>query len=195
MPDRKLELTVTDLKQHAYCERIPYFTHVLPVEQHPTYPMQRGKETQAVVEALEKRRGFRGYGLAGGRRLFGLSLQSERLGLHGRLDLVVVTDEACFPVDFKDTDGPVRSNHRLQMAAYCLLVEEAFARPVPLAFVYLISRREAVPLAISGAYRESVLERLDAIRRSVAHEAFPEPTAVRARCTGCEFRNYCGDIW
>ena len=30
------------------------------------------------------------------------------LGLSGRLDLMIETKDACFPVDFKDSEGPVR---------------------------------------------------------------------------------------
>ena len=62
---RQFELTVTDLKQWVYCPRIPYYHHVMPVEIARTYKMQRGRDVEAAVEAMEKRRGFRRYGLAG----------------------------------------------------------------------------------------------------------------------------------
>ncbi len=35
----------------------------------------------------------------------------------------------------------------------------------------------------------------DALRRSISTEATPDPTTVSNRCTACEFRNYCGDVW
>ena len=100
-----LQLTATDLKQWAYCQRIPYYRCVLPVRPAPTYKMERGKGIQAAVEALERRRRFRAYGMRGGERHFGLWLHSERLGLAGKLDLLVVTPDACYPVDFKDTES------------------------------------------------------------------------------------------
>ncbi len=59
-------VTATDLKQWAYCPRIPFYRHVLPVRAAPTYRMQRGKDVQAAVEALERRRGFRAYGMRDG---------------------------------------------------------------------------------------------------------------------------------
>jgi CRISPR-associated exonuclease Cas4 len=90
--------------------------------------MQRGKDIQAAVEALERRRGFRAYSMRDGERRLGLWLHSERLGLSGKLDLLILTVDACYPVDFKDTEGGPRRNHRLQLAAYALLAEEAFAR-------------------------------------------------------------------
>ena len=33
------------------------------------------------------------------------------------------------------------------------------------------------------------------IRRMIEREQMPPPTPVRNRCTDCEYRNYCGDIF
>jgi len=191
----RLELTVTDVKQFAYCARIPYYQYVLPVRHKKTYPMERGKAVQAAVEALERRRGFRRYGVADGKRRFGVALRSERLGLHGRLDLMIETEKACYPVDFKDSEGPVRRNHWIQLAAYASLVEDALGVRAPAGFVYRVPVKDMVAVEIRPEDRAFVEMAVAEIRRSAAAEATPEPTPVRNRCTACEFRNYCGDIW
>lgn len=191
----RLELTVTDLKQWAYCPRIPFYRYVLPVEHVRTYKMQRGGVSQSAVEALERRRRFREYGLTTAERRFDVWLRSARLELSGRIDLLLVTPTACFPVDFKDTEGGVRRNHRLQLAAYALLAEEAFGRPVPEGFVYIIPSHEVVRVDISAADRAWVEAAILDLRTMVRSEAIPEPTSIRRRCAACEFQNYCGDIW
>ncbi len=190
-----LDLTVTDLKQWSYCHRIPFYRYVLPVDYKRTYKMHRGKTAQNVIEALERRRRLREYGLLDGRRLFGIFLRSERLGLVGRPDLVIVTDSACFPVDFKDTEGGARQNYRDQMAAYGLLAEEQLGKPVREGFVYLMPTDDIVRIPISAADRSRIRQYLDEIRSMVARQELPEATAVRARCAACEYRNYCADIW
>ncbi len=201
LPDRgvtahpSLALTVTDVKQFAYCPRIPYYQYTLPVRRKRTFPMERGKDVQAAVEALERRRGFKRYGLAEGKRRFGLALRSERLGLRGRLDLMIETPGACFPVDFKDTEGPVRHNHRIQLAGYSVLIGDDLGRPAPAGFVYRVPSKEVVEIEIRAEDRASVEAAVGAIRTSVLRESIPSPTAVRNRCAACEFRNYCGDIW
>ncbi|MBI2527296.1 MAG: CRISPR-associated protein Cas4 [Candidatus Rokubacteria bacterium] len=187
-------VTATDLKQWAYCPRIPFYRHVLPVRAAPTYKMERGKHVQAAVEALERRRGFRAYGMRQGERRFGVWLHSERLGLSGKLDLLILTPEACYPVDFKDTEGGPRRNHRLQLTAYALLAEEAFERPAPDAFIYLVPEKRVVGLALTEADREDVRVALGEIRRMIEREELPAPTAARGRCAVCELRNYCGDV-
>ena len=192
---RQFELTVTDLKQWVYCPRIPYYHHVMPVEIARTYKMQRGRDVEAAVEAMEKRRGFRRYGLERGERRFGVWLHSSALGLSGKLDLLIVTEDACYPVDFKDTEGGVRYNHRIQLAAYSLLVEENLGRRVPIAFVYLVPSRQLVTVPVGAKEREEVARAIAEMRRVIEQENMPGPTPVRARCVACEFRNYCADIW
>lgn len=193
-PRASVDVTATDLKQWAYCPRIPFYRYVLPVRPAPSYKMQRGKDVQGAVEALERRRGFRAYGMREGERRFGLWLHSERLGLSGKLDLLIVTPEACYPVDFKDTHGGPRRNHRFQLAAYALLAEEAFERPAPDGFIYLVPEKRVVGLNLTEVDRDEVRRALADMRRMIEREELPPPTPVRARCEVCEFRNYCGDI-
>jgi CRISPR-associated exonuclease Cas4 len=190
-----LELTVTDVKQFAYCARIPYYSYVQPVPVPRPYKVARGHDVQAALEALEQRRTLRRYGVDVGERVFGLRVRSERLGLSGRLDVAVRTPASCHPVDFKDTDGSVRRNHVLQLAAYALMLEEQLGLPAPSGFVYLVPRQDVVEVPLGERERADVEAALAAIRAFVAAESLPEATAVRARCEGCEFRNFCADIW
>ena len=191
----QIAVTATDLKQWAYCPRIPFYRYVLPVRPAATYKMQRGRDIQAAVEALERRRGFRAYGMREGERRFGLWLHSARLGLSGKLDLLILTPDACYPVDFKDTEGGPRRNHRLQLAAYALLAEEAFERPAPAGFIYLVPEKRVVALALTGTDRDTVRAAIVEIRRMIQREELPPPTPLRGRCEVCEYRNYCADIW
>lgn len=186
---------MTDLTQWAYCQRIPFYRYVLPVTVVSTYKMQRGKDVQAAVETLERRRGFRAYGVADGERRFAVWLHSERLGLAGKLDLLILTSDACYPVDFKDTEGGVRRNHRVQLAAYALLAEDAFRRPAPSGFIYLVPQKAVVAVEVTAADRYDAQDGVEAMRRMVSREELPPPTTVRARCNACEFRNFCADIW
>jgi CRISPR-associated exonuclease Cas4 len=100
-----IELAVTDLKQWAYCPRIPYYRHVMPVDFARSWKMARGRAIEPALQAMEKRRGFRRYGLDRGERRFGVWLHSPRFGLAGKLDLLILTAGAAFPVDFKEHRG------------------------------------------------------------------------------------------
>ncbi len=189
------ELVVSDVKQYAYCPRIPFYRYALPVERRATFKMEHGKTEHLNLERLESRRKLRRYGLESGERLFNVLLQSSKLGLVGRLDLLIRTSESDYPVEFKHTEGGVAANHRLQLAAYGILVEERFGRTVDRGFVYLLPKDDVEVIEFKPGDREAVLATLAAVRESVISERMPAPTAVRARCVDCEYRNYCGDIW
>jgi CRISPR/Cas system-associated exonuclease Cas4 (RecB family) len=75
------------------------------------------------------------------------------------------------------------------------LVEEAYQRAAPCAFLYLTPRDQVVAVAVTEGDRRMVLDALDRMREMTASQELPEPTDVRARCTACEFQNYCADIW
>lgn len=112
-----------------------------------------------------------------------------------RLDLLIRTETGCFPVDFKDTEAPPRSNHTLQFAGYALLIEEHFDVRVTTGFVYKISKKDVTAIDLSEEIKDEVVSLLISIRVMVRRERLPEPTPVRSRYQDCEYQNYCADIW
>jgi len=193
--DASIHLRVNDLKQFAYCPRIVFYQYTMPVQRKPTFKMEHGKAVEAIIERLESRRKLREYGLAEGTREFQVWLSSPRLGLSGRLDLMITTARGVFPVDFKDTLDRVHHNHHVQLCAYALLIEDVLAQPVPAGFVYRVPCDDVVVVEITAELREETHRHIQAIRQMIVQERMPPATTVRARCTDCEYRNYCGDIF
>jgi CRISPR-associated exonuclease Cas4 len=193
--DAALALRVNDLKQYAYCPRIVFYQYAMPVERKATFKMEHGKAVEPRLQQLEERRKLREYGLADGRRDFQVSLMSRRLGLSGRLDLMITTPHGVFPVDFKDTLGPVQHNHHVQLCTYALLIEESTAHPVSTGFVYRVPRDDVVVVEITLALRAETIRMIKSIREMIRMERMPPPTSKQARCVDCEYRNYCGDVF
>lgn len=190
-----VEIRVNDLKQFAYCPRIVFYQYTMPVEHRATFKMEHGKSIEVRAEDLEKRRRLREYGLADGTRRFQVWMRSPRLGLSGRVDLLIETADGMFPVDFKDTTAPVRHNHRVQLCAYALLIEDTFRRPARVGFIYRVPRNDVTAVEMSPELRTETLQGIDGIRRLIRSERMPDATTVRSRCTDCEYRNYCGDVF
>lgn len=191
----ELELRVNDLKQYAYCQRIIYYQYVLPVEKKVTYKMERGKLAQEEIQRLECRRKLKRYGLETGTRLFDVWIRSRRLGLSGKLDMLIETEAECFPVDFKWTRGGVQRNHVFQLGGYSLLVEERFGKPVRTAFVYLLTQEDAVHYPMTEELKEECKAAVRQIRSMIWEERFPDPPKERSKCMECEYQNFCRDIW
>ncbi len=186
-------LTVSDIKQFAYCPRVVYFTYGLPQRRPTTYKMEEGKLEHDHVSELEERRSLKAYGLTGGEREFNVSLFSSRLGLSGKLDMVIKAGGEVIPVDFKNTGGGVGLNHKYQLTAYALLAEDRWDRPVRRAFVYLIPPKKAEEIVITPNMRLHTRGIMSAIREMLDKEAIPAATRQKSRCVDCEFRNFCNE--
>jgi CRISPR-associated exonuclease Cas4 len=191
-----LDLAVSDVRQHVYCPRIPYFRlgARLP-HRFVTVAMQEGILEHQRTETLEQRRSLRAYGLTDGERSFDVRLRSERLALGGRVDMVISRSSEVIPVEFKNTRAGLGLHHKYQLTAYALLLAEQFRQSVRRAFVYFIPLKQAQQVEITPAMRAYTRRVLNEIRTSVAGERMPAGTRVLGRCEVCEFLPYCNDRW
>jgi CRISPR-associated exonuclease Cas4 len=188
-----LELTVTDVRQHTYCPRIPYYRYVMPLERPVTAKMDLGKEEHETTSVKEARRTLKAYGIEEGERRFGVGLYSESLGLRGKIDMVILTPREVIPVEYKMA-AEVGLHHKYQLTAYAMLAEHTFGGTVTRAFAYLTPAKKAREIPITPAMREHVKKILAGLRASIANERLPRPTPHRKRCTDCEYRRFCGDV-
>jgi CRISPR-associated exonuclease Cas4 len=191
---------VTDLKQWAYCPRVVYYRYCLPDVRPVTTLMEAGIAGHRDEGAREERRSLRPYGLTEGERAFDLALRSEQLGLRGRLDLAVAVPGRALPgaeavvVEYKDSERPAGAHFKLQLAAYALLLEEAWGLPVRRGFFYMIPTRQVEPVAITAALRRKVAQTVGDLRAAVVGERMPEAPESRRPCVSCEFRRFCNDV-
>ncbi len=199
-PESLLQLTVSDVRQWVYCPRIVYYRLCLPLRRPVTYKMEEGKLQHQRIEELERRRTLRFYGLREEERsgeverCFHPHLYSRMLGLSGVVDLVLVAPSEAIPVEYKHTEASPGLNHKYQLVAYALLVEEQWGRPVRRAFVHTLASDRLEEVAITPNGRTFVGKVLREIRGMVAAERLPEATRQRGRCVDCEYRLFCGDV-
>lgn len=191
---------VTDLKQYACCPRLIYYRLCWPDIRPLTFTMQTGIQSHHLEDARENRRSLQLYGLAQGERLFHYALTSEKLGLKGKVDMVIISpslqarDRQLFLVEYKDSEQQIGLHFKLQLAAYALLLEETFRLPVQRAFLYSIPRRQAEAVSITQALRKKVTTTLQQMQHMLLSEQMPEQTPAYRRCPTCEFRRFCNDV-
>jgi CRISPR-associated exonuclease Cas4 len=191
---------VTDIKQYACCPRLVYYHTCLPDIRPLTYTMQVGIQSHQQEEDREIRRNLHQYGLEEGKRLFHYAVCSEKLGLKGLIDLVIVSpsleaqEKVIIPVEYKYSEQQAGVHFKLQLAAYALLLEEAFQVPVQRAFLYSIPRRKAEEVMMTSALRKRVRLLLQEMHDLLSTENMPAPTKAYRRCPTCEFRRFCNDV-
>jgi CRISPR-associated exonuclease Cas4 len=127
----------------------------------------------------------------GGRVVRAMSLYSDRLGLTGRADIVVLADDAPpYPVEHKS--GALRSwEHELiQLCAQALCLEEMFGQEVPSGAVYYTASRRRRDVIIDQALREKTLQVIEGTRNLIDSGEVPLER-VEPRCRRCSLRPAC----
>jgi CRISPR-associated exonuclease Cas4 len=189
-----LVFRVVDLKQWFVCRRIVYYHYVLPAVRPTTYSMAAGKAAHEEVRPLEKRRTLHVYGVPDGQRHFDVWLYAPDLGLSGLVDLVIEREDEVIPVDFKDSLNLKAQQFRLQVAAYGVLLEHVWQRPVKRGFVYSLPGRRVEEVKLTAKMRSAVRNAVAEMREVVLRGMFPEPPAGQRICVTCEFRRFCNDV-
>lgn len=190
------QLTVTDLKQWTYCPRVVFYSYCMPRLRPLTVKMEAGLETHEDEKARERRRSGQIYGLVDAERIENVRLESEVMGINGMVDLVLRQGGRVWPVEYKlSRRTQIASHFKLQLAAYGLLLEEAWQVEAREGFLYSLVTRKAERIPLTKRLRNKVLSTVEAIRAMVETEQTPAPTAKRARCTNCEFRRFCNDVF
>ena len=190
-------ITVSDVKQYLYCPKIIYFDHVLHVPKPPDQKLETGKEKHDSITTKEKRRKgaiFYDQELDQAEKLFRVALESNILGLRGVLDYLVKTEREFIPVDYKfgsSHSGAVHLNHKYQLAAYALLVEENFKTIVLRGFIYYSKDRVNVQIDLNDEIRRRTLKMIREIEGIIKEEIEPTGTRNSGRCTDCEYGRYC----
>lgn len=184
---------VTDLKQYAHCPRIVYYEQCTPDFRPRTHKMDIGKLEHDREVKRASRRQLSRYGLEQGERHFDVQLTSATLGLVGRIDEIILTEDAAYPVDYK-LSRKIWSHYALQLAAYAMLIEDQCNVPVPHGYLHLIKRRQVEKVEFTGALLEQVDETLEMIRRITQFEYLPPPPKSNRPCQACEFRRACNDV-
>jgi CRISPR-associated exonuclease Cas4 len=190
-----IPLRVSDLKQYAYCPRVVYYQYLLPVGKKTTFKMDYGKIEESKIDKLEGRRKLKKYGLSEGKRFFHHFINSLRLGLSGKLDLLIETEKGYFPVDFKYTTGRPQKNHIYQLCGYALILDDIYGTAVEKGFVYLIPKDEAVVFELDSSLKRETIKMLGDIRDMIRMDKMPDIVGNRNKCFDCEYRNYCGDVF
>jgi CRISPR-associated exonuclease Cas4 len=201
--DEPTPLAVSDVRQWTFCPRVLWHRRMMPHRVRETPKMALGRDAEAALERLERRRGARRYGLAAATRRFSVRLESARLGVRGVCDLVLDVPAGAgggtrvHPVEVKRTEGGASEHHIVQLAGYAMLLEEQELRPsgsVDTGFLLLLPVERLVPVTLDAVLRAAFERAIGDIRAMLGEERFPAPTRHRAFCPQCEYVRFCGDV-
>ena len=120
-------------------------------------------------------------------------LYSDRYGLVGKPDYVVDTAKGLIPVEVKSSAAPPVPyvGHLLQLAAYCLLIEESSGQVPPYG---LLKYADALyEVDFTRELRVELLDTLANMRQDRLAENVPRSHNQPGKCLNCGFYNVCDE--
>lgn len=119
-------------------------------------------------------------------------LFSRRYLLTGKPDYLVDDGGATIPVEVKSTSSPPSPyrSHVLQLAAYCLLVEEEYGRGPP-PYGIIKYRDQAYAVEYTAQLRAQLLSVLAEMRQDLDADDVPPSHANPNRCRSCGYQEEC----
>jgi CRISPR-associated exonuclease Cas4 len=118
-------------------------------------------------------------------------LFSAQFRLTGRPDYLVKSRQAVIPVEVKSGAAPPQpyATHVLQLAAYCLLVEEQEGRTPSHGIIKY--RNRVFEVDYTPALRSRLIEILGAMRRDLDAQDVDRSHQDSSRCRACGYREQC----
>jgi len=191
-------LSVTDVKHYVYCPRIIYFEKVLHAQPRLGSQQEESKEIHGELEERElRRKGVIPYvrGFEAAKKFFRVRLTSPRLRLQGTIDCIVKLGREYIPVDYKNMEsnrGKPWLDHKYQLTAYALLVEEDCQTTVRQGYINYLPEKLAVKLEITPTMKTHVKRILTRIEKIVGEEKLPSTRPSPKKCTGgCGYKWIC----
>jgi len=115
------------------------------------------------------------------------SVQSKKLGLKGRIDRLELYETGLLPVELKSGNPPqegVWEGHKIQVAAYALMLEDAFSTIVPEAIVQYVDHNLRRPVIMNPFLKEQVTDVTAKVKNCLETKELPDGCG-REKCSYC----------
>ncbi len=155
-----------------------------------------GRRQQGAVGLPSGRIAYRD---TGAERKVAQPLISRRYGLIGKPDYLVEITHAgrrtMLPVEVKSQRQPStpHEHHVLQLAAYCLILEDLYGAPPPHGVLRYADGAFTVPY--TPELRRTVIEAAVQIRAGRTATEMPRSHHAQVRCRRCGYQDACGERW
>ncbi len=124
------------------------------------------------------------------------SLQSETYKLTGVIDQVFVYPEKIVPVELKTGKPPeegIWPGHKIQLAAYMLMLEDIFNFSVETGFINYISEKEQRQLQLNPFLKQDVIKTRELVEKLLLSNNIPDHLKKESKCTRCPLKKSCHD--
>jgi len=121
-------------------------------------------------------------------------IESEKLQLKGIVDRIEVYENCYVPIELKTGKMPkegVWPGHRIQIAAYAMLIEENFNTSVKEGFIRYLDTNQTRQITINPFMKEEIISLTKEIQELLKTQDIPNYCENRNKCTNCGLRQTC----
>jgi len=123
-----------------------------------------------------------------------LKIVSEALGLKGIIDQIEIYQEGFVPIELKTGSMPnegVWPGHKIQLAAYALLLEDKFKTEIKEGFVHYLDAKQRRHIAINPFTKLEVKELIKKVEALLNSEKLPGFEKNTNKCVKCGMKEDC----
>lgn len=184
-----ISLAISALQHFAYCPRQFALIHLEQAWNDNHFTAQGNVLHERVDSQEAETRGAK-------RSERSVEVRSERLGLHGKLDLLEVFSEGdgakrYVPVEYKRGKRKVMDWDRIQLCAQALCLEEMRGAQITEGALWYWQERLREVVLIDDRLRADTVACIDAARAVLQSQVTPPPTADVKRCKACSLVDLC----
>ena len=161
------------------------------------------KEISLRAESIEQtiERGFLGESLwenLSPKYLSELPLYSENLGLKGRADRVLISEEGIIPFELKTREiEKIWPSDEIQITAYAMLLEEKHNKQIPLGIIEAGNKKHEIKITIET--KKKVTDLIKEIRQVLDDSIKEQKNNVKyppsfSKCQSCPWEETCKEI-
>ena len=121
-------------------------------------------------------------------------VDSDKLQLKGIIDKVEIYENGYVPIELKTGKMPkegVWPGHKVQIAAYSMLIEEKFKTEVKEGFVNYLDAKQTRHIAINPFMRQEILDLVKEVQEILKSHDLPNYCKNKNKCVNCGLRETC----
>jgi len=116
-----------------------------------------------------------------------LSLQSEKIGIRGRVDRVMIQGDKIIPFELKTREiQKIYPSDEIQLTCYAMLLEEHYNKPIPLGILEAGNTTHELP--ITQENKDKVVELVQEVNNITENPPFPSSFS---KCQSCSLKAKC----
>ena len=185
-------IAISDIRQHIFCPRIPWYSRVMNFKPPEQGWVTQGRHWHAEQKTRHKRRVCN--------YLFGelthnqeVYVQSTKLGIHGYVDEIINNSKQSVVIEYKVDSSKPTLAQKLQLAAYAIAAQEYLNFEVVAAVLFKGNANKQYQITLDEKLKIQLFQVIREIKTNLNCQRLPFSNASEAKCEQCEYLRYCND--